>query len=112
MPRVYVYRNIRKNCWSVKDVQTRKVISHVEALFLKNCSFKVSEAGRQRVLRDKRKNVHAGIVGEIAAPEQCITPIGYNPYVAPTFLTKVRVQPVYDAQHVELAKDGQVFAKL
>ena len=27
--------------------------------------FRVSEAGRQRVLREKRKNVHAGVVGRL-----------------------------------------------
>jgi hypothetical protein len=34
---------------------------------MKNVGFKVSEAGRQRVLREKCKNVHAGVVGEVEA---------------------------------------------
>ena len=50
MKKVFVYRNLHKKCYSVKDWKTKKVIAHVDNIFLKDAVFKVSEAGRQRVL--------------------------------------------------------------
>jgi len=40
-----------------------KVIDHVLGLALKDATFKVSRAGRERVIREQRKNVHAGVQG-------------------------------------------------
>jgi hypothetical protein len=68
MLKVFVYWNLPKECWSVKALNgTRKgkVIYHAEQVRVANPVGKVSEAGRQRVLREKCKNVHAGIVGEL-----------------------------------------------
>jgi len=59
--KVLVYRNLHKNCWSVK--QGGLVKAHALELNLYGCSMKVSRAGQQRVRREKRKNVHAGING-------------------------------------------------
>ena len=92
--RVYVYRNLNKGCWSIKSLKTGRVVAHAQNLTLKDVIFKVNEAGRQRVIRDKRKNVHAGIVGTIMAPNctryqlEHKIPVTYNPYKAPTFVTK------------------------
>jgi len=98
--RVYVYRNLTNNCWSLKSLKTGRVLAHAGNLTLKDVIFKVSEAGRQRVIRDKRKNVHAGIVGTVMGPvarEDWINssgvparkiPVTYNPYKGPTFVTK------------------------
>lgn len=61
--KVYVYRNLHKQCWSVRDCKTKRVVAHLDCLTLRNAKFKVSEAGRQRVLREKKKNVHAGVQG-------------------------------------------------
>lgn len=62
--KVFVYWNLHKNLWSVKSLEgfhKGKVIARLSSVNLKNCIFKVSEAGRQRVLQTK--NVHAGVVG-------------------------------------------------
>ena len=64
--RCFVYYNLHKHVWSIKALegsQKGRVIGHSDHVLLRYASGKVSEAGRQRVLRDKRKNVHAGIVG-------------------------------------------------
>ena len=60
-----VYRNLHKKCWSVQQKQKGrwKVVAHAESITLLDCVFRVSEAGRQRVLRESRKNVHAYIQG-------------------------------------------------
>lgn len=60
---VEVYRNLTRNCYSVRSVETGRVQAHVTEFCLHDCEFRVSEAGRQRVLRERRKNVHAVIRG-------------------------------------------------
>ena len=43
------------------------MIAHAKGVLLTDARPKVSEAGRQRVLRDKKKNVHAGLTGCMVA---------------------------------------------
>jgi hypothetical protein len=65
--RVFVYRNLRKQCFSIKALEgpnKGRVIAHRSFVDLTDVAFKVSEAGRQRVLRTGQKNVHAGLVGQ------------------------------------------------
>ena len=52
--RVYVYFNLHKKCFSVK--QSGKVVSHDDCVLLKDCRFLVGDAGRERVLKEKKKN--------------------------------------------------------
>ncbi|TFH08282.1 MAG: hypothetical protein E4H14_06750 [Candidatus Thorarchaeota archaeon] len=52
------------------------VLGYSSDILVKDVVFKVSEAGRRRVLRNKKKNVHAGVVGTIAQvlnPKERIT---------------------------------------
>ena len=67
MEKYFVYYNLHKHLFSCKNKKTGLVNKDLYSTSLKlsNCQFKVSEAGRQRVLKEKRKNVHAGIVGNI-----------------------------------------------
>ena len=94
MIKVFCYFNLHKKCFSLKSVKTGRVIAHLHRAVLVGASAKVSEAGRQRVLRERRKNVHAGIVGywlpddNIPAgtiPEGVGKQIRYNPYKGPNF---------------------------
>jgi hypothetical protein len=65
--RVFVYRNLRKKCFSIKALEgpnKGRVIARRHFVDLTDVTFKVSEAGRQRVLRTGQKNVHAGLVGQ------------------------------------------------
>lgn len=68
MLRVDVYKNLRKDCWSVrsrmKGPNYGKVVAHLKQLALHNVHFKVSEPGRLRVLKSRQKNVHAVARGE------------------------------------------------
>ena len=63
--KVFVYFNLHKKLFSVKDHATGLVVGHTDMIALENATFKVSEAGRQRVLREQRKNVHAGVIGKV-----------------------------------------------
>lgn len=115
---VFVYRNVTKKCWSVKDVATGRVIMHADELVLCNATFKVAEAGRLRVLREKRKNVHAGVRGRLVAGKQRVRDlkrvlshgavVRYNPYHFKTFVLAVGEHPVYRAEWVYLKADGDV----
>jgi hypothetical protein len=70
------------------SVQTKingqwKVVSHVKEAYLEGVKFKVSETGRQRVLKNKRKNVHAYICGKLIdhlPPCDAFHSARYNPY--------------------------------
>lgn len=63
--RVEVYRNVNKPgvCYSVR--QDGKVVGHARMIGLRKCHFHVNEAGRQRVLKTGKKNVHAYVTGFI-----------------------------------------------
>lgn len=119
--RVEVYRNLHKECWSVRDAKTKRVLGHCRNIALNDVSFHVSEAGRQRVLRNKQKNVHAYITGtvrDLEAPEDRKTGttafIKYNPYKHETFVNDLD-EPVTHADvatllfgHVVVAHEREV----
>lgn len=91
--RVRVYRNLRNGLMSVQAYISKKwlVVGHVESLLLYDAEFKVSEAGRQRVIEQKRKNVHAFVYGELADINTDVvlpTKAFYNPYKYKTFVTE------------------------
>lgn len=68
--RVFIYWNLHRACWSIKALDGASkglVVAHAVHWQVEGVRFKVSEAGRQRVLREKRKNVHAGVVGTLVA---------------------------------------------
>ena len=65
--KVRIYWNLHQGMWSVQDAKTRRVIGHATQILVRDASFVVSEAGRQRVLRERKKNVHAFVVGELEA---------------------------------------------
>jgi hypothetical protein len=85
--KVEVYRNLHNGMLSVRDAKTKKVIGHTERVCLLSVQLKVSEAGRQRAIREGRRNVHAFAVG--VETTQCLGEAGqritYNPFRAPYF---------------------------
>jgi len=90
----YIYWNIHKECFSVR--YRGKVIGHHTAILAKNVTFSVSQKGRERVLREKSKNVHAFVVADeiftgfdsFCSYEEQVDPIEvkYNPYKYSTFV--------------------------
>ena len=93
--RVDVYYNLHKKTFSIKRTSTGKVVAHRDYVWIKDAQFVVSEAGRQRVLREKKKNVHAFIRGEWLdlSEGRAVTEgtkfggyASYNPYKAGTFM--------------------------
>jgi len=110
MERVFVYFNLHKKVWSVKSLKTGRVIAHANFIELKDCKFKVSKRGRERVLLERRKNVHAGVVGTIVAIDNVCSVlqnktfqlITYNPYKYETFVSKKDETPVYQSETVSM----------
>ena len=115
--KVFVYYNLRKKVFSVKALEGEKkglVIAHVKRISLEDVEFKVSEAGRQRVLREQRKNVHAGAKGTWvvgANGPHSLTAVTYNPYRYSTFVVKDTEKPVHRASYAFLY-DRAIFAQL
>lgn len=110
---VFVYRNLHENAFSVRDVKTGRVLAHADTVLVRNAEFRVGEKGRQRVLQEKRKNVHAGVRGELVLdfstiPDQLpANQIRYDPYEGPDFVNW-KGKPVKAADMV-LLHDGKVF---
>jgi len=114
--RVFVYFNLHRKCLSVKALEGERkgrVIAHAKAVELVGVTFKVSEAGRQRVIREQRKNVHAGVVGELQSmginttmlniAEALYSPLKYNPYKFDSFVHAVNETPVRNAKRAIIA---------
>lgn len=66
--RVRIYYNLNKAVWSIKAMEGPfygKVIAYAKAVTLDDAHTVVSQAGRERVLRERKKNVHAYIDGTL-----------------------------------------------
>jgi hypothetical protein len=114
---IKVYFNLHKRCLSIQEKVNGawRVARHAEQCIVKNAKFKVSEAGRQRVLKEQRKNVHAVIVGEelnqithSKVPKASVT---YNPYKAKTFVDE-RNDPIHEAEIVVIRGNKHGYAIL
>lgn len=111
--RVFVYRNLHRALFSVRALSgpdAGRVIAHLAEVSLRDAEFRVSEAGRQKVLTERRKNVHAGVAGCFAAERLVRTGggrgISYDPYKAATFtLRGPNPVPLHRALRVTL--DGR-----
>ena len=127
--KVEVYRNLNNGRLSIRDAKTKLVIGHADRVKLLDVTFHVSQAGRERVLREKRKNVHAVVRGYMVSalfgegykgrslleyvgygdPMRVrsyheVEPIKYNPYKASAFMYKDK--PVTKTQAVTIGLGG------
>lgn len=118
--KVFVYRNLRKKCYSIKALEGAmkgRVIAHVNTATLTECRFKVSKAGQAKVRATRQKNVHAGVQGQWDGtlnphlPVDCESTrvVYYNPYKVDTFVDYLTESPVEGAETVYLGITG-VFA--
>ena len=64
--KTFVYFNLHKKVWSLRSKGL--VWGHSTLVEIIGARFKVSEAGRQRTIREKKKFVHAGVEGAVGAP--------------------------------------------
>jgi len=100
--KVIVYKNLNRNCFSIKDPKIGRVIGYAMSVTLRKPIFKISLAGRNRVLRDRRKNVHAVVIGEFVCADEPIPSMAnrvayYNPYVTESFIDEHTKEPLSEA---------------
>lgn len=104
---VEVYYDLHRKCYSIRDVKSNLVVAKADYVNLHLAMFNVREAGRQRVLREKVKNVHATIVGLYvdaqATDTSAMHPAYYNPYKVATFVDADTQRPLYGTEHVHCA---------
>lgn len=105
--KVKVYFNLHTHLFSVQDYKTGKVVAHGNNISLKDVEFRVSEAGRQRVLKEKKKNVHAYVIGTYHGDKGfdagVMKDAYYNPYTHSHFVDSASQQQLNSADVVYLA---------
>ena len=127
---VSVYRNLHNGLISIKSASSGLVLGHAKSVDIDGADFVVNEAGRQRVLKDKRKNVHAYVKGLLLntvgftpykgrSIQRCSalgaihstykdTIVSYNPYKAPHFVIKGTSDKVSSAVLCTVSHDGTI----
>ena len=123
--KVEVYRNLHKKCWSVRNNATGHVLWHCNEVMLKDVDLVVRPAGRAKVLREKRKNVHAFAKGEILYTSvgdnlkkidtggyiEKFKQIVYDPYQYESFVYAESKEPIFKADTVHLTNKGEVYVE-
>lgn len=115
--RVEAYRNLTNNSLSVRRAgKGGRVFTRPLHAVLSNVNFVVQPKGRERVLQERRKNVHAFVRGEFVLPHE--VPLNvlnlegdwhearYNPYKAASFIDKETGQPVTEAEVAVVTTKG------
>jgi len=112
--KVDVYYNLHKKTFSIRC--KGRVIAHRDRVTIKNPEYIVGEKGRQRVLNERSKNVHAFVRGTLmdnASVETWIDKhhgmkvafkVKYNPYVHDTFVTAFDGEPIHKSEWAVLSK--------
>ena len=117
---VYVYRSLKHGrhappLYSIR--QNGRVVARRARVLLTDATFVVHEKGRQRVLKEKRKNVHAFVKGRLVdhlgafgidadSPEDLPVKVTYNPYVSGHFMAPQPWGAVKGARGVLLNERG------
>lgn len=105
--RVYVYRNLNTGYFSV--MHKGRVVGQFSHVFLKDVTLRVRPGGRAKVLQERRKNVHAFVIG-VVVPESH-PPDGikvrYNPYKNETFVDDTGT-PWLEAEQANLIGGNEV----
>lgn len=118
MPTILVYRNLTKQVWSIKRAGCP--VSHAKSVTLKDVVFRVRQGVRDRVLREKQKQVHAFVKGTdfgCAEPEfverWSMVRAGYNPYRNPdepgSFFLKGTEENITRAAWAMFLADGSLW---
>ena len=113
--RVEVYYNLHKNVFSVRH--KGKVIAWGNRVTIENPEYVVREKGRQKVLEEGRKNVHAFVRGTLSdinnfkfgkIQQRLSEPreVTYNPYKYDSFVDGSTYQPIKKSKWARLIKKG------
>ena len=98
---VEVYRNLHRNCYSIK--QDGLVKAHATTLKLNDCTFHVNEKSRNRIRKTRKKEVHAWVKGKLQPltldrmskmTKDWFNRIYYNPMHDDGFVTRTETSPI------------------
>jgi hypothetical protein len=112
--KVRIYRNLNNGRMSIqsKSSGSWKVVGHVLNAVLQDMTFYVSESGRQRVIRDGCKNVHAWgegiLLGQIDESVYAPVDLSYNPYVNQSFIERGTEHAIATCKFLAV-RENQVF---
>ena len=103
--KIEVYWNLHKKLYSIRE--SGIVVDHMPALAITNATFAVQPAGRAKVVKEQRKNVHAFVRGYrqpmlMSLDKDELVAVTYNPYRHESFIIKYTEEPVYEARFVFL----------
>jgi len=100
---------------------------HAEAVILTDVEFRVRESGKQRVLREQQKNVHAFTIGMLEqafeTPYAWVLDVDrifnrenarwviYNPYKFATFVDQTTGAPVYSGARVLVTAHNGIYVE-
>jgi len=113
-----IYRNLHRGNFSIQSYNDIKkgfrVTDRGSSMLLFNVDFRVSENGRQKVIKEKRKNVHAFVLptsyshltGEVKTEH--LREIYYNPYKYSSFVYKDTEEVAEDVS-IMLAHDNKLY---
>lgn len=120
---VEAFYNLHKHVLSVR--KGGRVRLHTDAVMLEDAKFAVQPAGREKVLRERRKNVHAFVRGHyepiksedvmdlsksrFCHPTYNWVRVYYNPYKTKTFEIMETGEPIHEAIRV-IIKNKEIWA--
>ena len=108
--KVMVYYNLHKHTFSV--TYKGRLISHSDYVKLTDVEFRVRQGGREKVVKEKRKNVHSFVIGTLM--DYCKYPceslpsepnshiVTYDPYKYNSYVMKDTKEPIFHADEVEM----------
>ncbi len=102
---VDIYRNLNRDCWSIKDRETGRICGYETSLTVMGAKFVVGKKSRQRVLEEGRKNVHAYVRSGIAWSNPKIT--DYHSKWLRNIMLQVKYDP-YKADHFFIDEDHMI----
>lgn len=114
--KVQVYRNLNKpgKWFSVRDAKTKLVLGHTQSICLIAAEFIVQPGGRDRVRRERRKNIHSWVEGWIVPDKEWLKSprvAMYDPYKFDSFVDGMTWEPVHSSPMVIICGVGVIYAK-
>jgi hypothetical protein len=108
----YAYKGIDNHRkWCVESIKTKRTKIMMKVMF-RDVTFVVNEIGRQKMISEKKQNVHAKLKGIIDLSDhkkENWIEISYDPYHKPFFFRKDTGEYIHSAKKV-LLLDSKSFA--
>ena len=111
---VRVFKNLKHDCYSI--MQRGVIKASARQVRLTGVEFRVREAGRQRMLSERRKNVHAFAVGRLVdyvhpSDSRDMEPMAgrgafYDPYRYPSFVDRETKAPLTVVSVAQFDENG------